>query len=515
MTGSGAAKVALVGLVAWLGMYAPAFATRIALTPDTDHPGATIAVKGTHFAANEAVDVYFDSTDELLVAANGRGAFRNRHLPVPSDALPGTHWVTAVGRTSGLAAQAPLTVSTDWAMYNFAADRNSDNPYENVLSPASASGLTTAWSVAINENSYVNSSPTIADGALYVGSSDANLHAFDASTGALLWSAPLHDVVSSSPAVANGVVFATDGNLFAFDASTGSQLWEDDLSATSAYSSPAVANGVVYIGGHGGKVYAFSASTGAQLWSYNTVAPAFSSPAVVNGVVYIGSDYDISGPTFFALNASTGALLWEAGPDGGGYNMTATPAVVKGVVYVGNWDYSGPDFFAYNASTGALLWEAKLGRVIDSAAAVANGVVYVETDGQYTHTENDIIAMNASTGAVLWSAVVPTSNGGGVIMSAPAVANGVVYVGSGGGVLYAFDANTGAQLWNSGALGEFIFASPAVANGTVYVDTGSNTNAGTLYAFGLNGAKHAVARTQGQAPDVHALRPDWRLKPAD
>ena len=55
-------------------------------------------------------------------------------------------------------------------------------------------------------------------------------------------------------------------------------------------SSPAVANGVVYVGSYDDKVYALNASTGALLWSYTTGYEVFSSPAVANGVLYVGSD---------------------------------------------------------------------------------------------------------------------------------------------------------------------------------------------------------------------------------
>jgi glucose dehydrogenase len=42
-------------------------------------------------------------------------------------------------------------------------------------------------------------------------------------------------------------------------------------------------------------------------WSYTTGGKVYSSPAVANGVVYVGS---IDG-NVYALNASTGALLWS------------------------------------------------------------------------------------------------------------------------------------------------------------------------------------------------------------
>jgi outer membrane protein assembly factor BamB len=50
-----------------------------------------------------------------------------------------------------------------------------------------------------------------------------------------------------------------------------------------------VANGVVYAGSWDHNVYALNASTGAFLWQYTTGNEVESSPAVANGVVYVGS----------------------------------------------------------------------------------------------------------------------------------------------------------------------------------------------------------------------------------
>src|SRR5258708_33090145 len=102
--------IMFAALAAWIGMASPAFATSVRLTPNYDYPGAKIQVKGLNFGANEAVDVYFDTTDELFAATNSRGLFRVK-LTIPAAALPGEHWVTAIGRGTGLAAQALLTGS--------------------------------------------------------------------------------------------------------------------------------------------------------------------------------------------------------------------------------------------------------------------------------------------------------------------------------------------------------------------------------------------------------------------
>jgi outer membrane protein assembly factor BamB len=106
------------------------------------------------------------------------------------------------------------------------------------------------------------------------------------------WSSSTRDLIDSSPAVANGAVYvgSNDGKLYAFNASSGDGLWAASTGYLIYYSSPAVANGVVYVGSYDHKLYAFNASSGATLWSTSTGDPIDSSPTVANGVVYIGSE---------------------------------------------------------------------------------------------------------------------------------------------------------------------------------------------------------------------------------
>lgn len=59
---------------------------------------------------------------------------------------------------------------------------------------------------------------------------------------------------------------------------------------------------------------------------------------------------------------------------------------------------------------------------------------------------------------------------GGDVISSPAVANGVVYVGSGDGRLYALDRTTGAERWSYDAKSA-VASSPAVGGGLVYFAT--------------------------------------------
>src|SRR5439155_1646649 len=97
---------------------------------------------------------------------------------------------------------------------------------------------------------------------------------------------------------------------------------------------------------------------------------------------------------------------------------------------------------------------------------------------------------------------------GDVVRSSPAVANGVVYVGSFDDNLYAFPASCGTgnasctPLWH-GATGGAVFSSPAVANGVVYVGSFDHH----LYAFDL--AAGPLAPSRPRPADLH---PDWSLR---
>src|SRR6202041_1190794 len=128
-----------------------------------------------------------------------------------------------------------------------------------------------------------------------------------------------------------------------------------------------------------------------------------------------------------------------------------------------------------NVGSLSLKWTYATAKEVDSSPAIANGVVYIGSD----LGDTKVYGLNATTGAVLWSYAA-----GGWI-SSPAIANGVVYVGSGFGKVYALNGNTGAKLW-SYTTGGSVFSSPAIANGTVYV----GSEDGKLYALNAStGAK--------------------------
>jgi len=112
-----------------------------------------------------------------------------------------------------------------------------------------------------------------------------------------------------------------------------------------------------------------------------------------------------------------------------------------------------------NASTGSFKWSYTTGSVVYSSPAVVNGIVYIGSE------DGKVYALNASTGGSKWS-----YNTFSVVDSSPAVANGMVYFGSFNDKVYALNASTGSFKW-SYTTGSVIESSAAVANGIVYIDS--------------------------------------------
>jgi outer membrane protein assembly factor BamB len=82
-----------------------------------------------------------------------------------------------------------------------------------------------------------------------------------------------------------------DDKLYALNAANGQPLWAQPFpTGDIVLSSPAFANGVIYVGNFDYKLYAINASTGTQVWNYTTSSSIETSPAVSNGIVYFGTD---------------------------------------------------------------------------------------------------------------------------------------------------------------------------------------------------------------------------------
>ena len=116
------------------------------------------------------------------------------------------------------------TLTTAWAAQPamFRADARHGGVYDGAGVPA-LHGV--KWK--FKTGAAVISTPAVAAGVLYFGSTDHNFCALDAASGAERWRFATKGRITSSPAVVAGRVYfgSYDGNIYALDAASGALLW--------------------------------------------------------------------------------------------------------------------------------------------------------------------------------------------------------------------------------------------------------------------------------------------------
>ncbi len=437
---------------------------RLILAQPCAAPSGILGVSGVAFGPRAQVTLSLDTTPIATLTANNLGNF-NTSISIPSTELLGSHTITGRPGSSPLAATTGVTIY-DWVQLGSDPAHTRYNPCESALSPTTVSQLKQAWSFNAGTGDFMRSAPAAFDGIVYTSSDTTTLYAFNAATGATVWTfTSSYGGSGSSPAVAGGLVYTTSGNassatLYALNAQTGAQVWTANLASPT--TSPVVSNGLVYVGG--AKLYAFNAQTGAQVWSSAASTNGFGLPAVGGGAVYTQGS-NSSNWLMYALDAGTGAVLWTQVIGGQVYGG---PVYSLGQVYFDQ--YYPYVVFALNASTGAVVWtNSDLGGNTDVPVAVAYKMLYIATDGE-------LFALDTATGAVAFSISSFSDSQAG----APIVANGVLYTVETDTRVHAYNAYNGAPLWNAALQLEWYSPGAVVDAGTLYVVAGT-----TLAVFRL------------------------------
>ena len=374
----------------------------------------------------------------------------------------------------------------------------------------------------------------------------ANVIAVDRKTGGLRWITHVEThpaaVITGSPVIFNGVVYigvssneeglaanpsypccSFRGSVAALDAKSGAMLWKtfampdnggrtDQYSGGAVWQPPAIdpKRGTLFIGtGNNYTVPAdvvvcqnanptadctapddfFDAALGLDLktgqvkWSKKlqgsdtwTLACITSSGPNPNCPVPSSPDFDMggAGPNLVGNIVGFGqksGIFWALNPDDGNV-VWSTPV--------------GP-----GASLGGIEWgTATDGKRIFVAIANSDHLPYTLVPSGQQITWGAWSALDVATGKILWQTADPTP--GTIDRGSVSVANGVTYVGSNSGQMYALDATTGNILWNF-ASGGTVIDGPSIVDGALYWGSGYRNIAGTgnnkVYAFTLAGSK--------------------------
>lgn len=302
-----------------------------------------------------------------------------------------------------------------------------------------------------------------------------------------------------APAAPLELYIGTTAGIYKLDSKTGTVLWKYVTGKGGAGAVPAVVNKVAYFSDQQGGVYALKAADGSLLWSYqrpggqatNPAMPAYTSttPAVDKGIVYIGGS---THGFVDALKAADGSLLWRTQvtehPSQYAQFETTTAVVANGMVYVAENHYpaldgSYSDIFGLRASDGKILWQTSiLNAQLVLQAEVMDSILYASSKNINDSTSY-VSAYQAETGALLWQS--PNLNAGSNAL--PTIANGVAYLGSSNGYLYALRTTNGSLLWRVSVTPGSLWVSPQVSNGLLYAigssQPGGSIDSGLLFAL--------------------------------
>lgn len=252
---------------------------------------------------------------------------------------------------------------------------------------------------------------------------------------------------------ANNAYLAFGASIIAVDLEDGSQNWRyspADEEATTFYAQPAIdEEGTVYVGSYDGDVVALNAESGTVQWKdVVTAGRVVGGPVVAGDLLLVPS----SDRQLYAVQKSNGRLVWTFESE---RPIWASPRVNGDVIYLAGLDHH---LYALEADSGRLIWEREFGGALADQPSAFDGALLVGTFGQELH------AVDRQSGAIEWTVTTD-----GWVWGNPAVGEDAAYFGDVSGGFFAVDRQ-GRPLWQE-SLGSGVAASPAYYEGVVYIVT--------------------------------------------
>ncbi|MFI5357902.1 MAG: PQQ-binding-like beta-propeller repeat protein [Opitutales bacterium] len=236
--------------------------------------------------------------------------------------------------------------------------------------------------------------------------------------GQLQWRVPLHDEKlagqpaphnptfnrrTAVPVLAEGTVYvgSSDHGLYALEAATGKILWRHDLGAP-LFAAVALQGNDLVAGCYDGSVVVLNRHTGAESARTKLGGPVASAPVIAGDMIIVGCrDY-----LLYGLRRSDLGIAWR---DSYWFSwVESVPQCQDGLIYIGGSDFRRVS--AIDPATGRALWATDVRGLTWGTPVVTAGTVYAGTSAQNPaaiHHEGGLVALDRRTGAVQWRHVVP------------------------------------------------------------------------------------------------------------
>lgn len=380
-------------------------------------------------------------------------------------------------------------------------------PDHNAVIPA---GLRAQWT--FDAGSMINSGLAYVGDEIIFDTFGKQVIALDVRSGTLAWRATSDNILMSTPAVADGIVYVGTGSnehgantkafaydpvgtlknlwgrdagdhVIALDAATGEQRWRY-RTAGEDMPSAALSGGLVIFANGDSHAYGLRANSGDLQWRANLPGVSTMASTTMAGPIALVSvcDFEHAGAgATLALDAKTGAVRWRA-PYG---NCDSSPAYGGGHVYTsGIIDTKQPHVLggyavvaALDPNTGEALWSYRspVAGPYSSVGTSERAIAGTYADGAYFQalpTESALVAFDAARGSVRWRfhTVAP-------VKMSPVVTAGKVYFGDVAGLLYEVDEKRGTLLRTHIFKAPFSCAPPVIVGHTLLFVNGSTVGA--------------------------------------
>ncbi|MGR8947065.1 MAG: outer membrane protein assembly factor BamB [Gammaproteobacteria bacterium] len=256
------------------------------------------------------------------------------------------------------------------------------------------------WAVR-NKKFRISGGPGVGAGVVLVGTSDAEVVAYDSTNGEEKWRTKVSSEVLAPPRIdrTTAVIRTGDGKLFGLDVNTGKRKWIYDRSIPTltlrGTSPPVIHDGLVIAGFDNGRLAALDLENGQQQWEQRIAIPSGrsdlermvdidSEPTIYDDAIYVASFQG----SIAAVSIYDGSLLWTRD-----LSSYATLGVDYAHVYV--TDDQG-NVWALERDSGGAVWkqEGLTARRLTGPTTFDDYVVVGDYEG-YLHW------MDRSTGQIV------------------------------------------------------------------------------------------------------------------
>ena len=215
---------------------------------------------------------------------------------------------------------------------------------------------------------------------------------------------------------------------------------------------------------------------GEVVWTNAIPEPLNSEPVAQHSNVYVGSANGI-----FSLAQHDGQhrVGWQGNTPG---RITGAAAVVESYLFFGSTDHT---VNAWNALTGDAWWSFPAQDTVEAGPVVADGLVYVSSGKGWLY------ALDAHNGSLIWETRLDSDASAEV-----AVHDGKLFVGDDRGIFYILSARTGQEWFRYRTL-KTIAGSPVVSDD------------GARAYFPSSGQLYAVSAEKREVPGQYQFKKIW------